>query len=323
MCIAQWYWCGLKLVEDETQKETLRLILDDSKTSADDVTATKIKHFNHQHNLHLSEEMEGDTYCYGCMQAISGPFYFYKHCDFVVHKSCSKLPIKTTHWSSSCLVVLYPYGIFRCYLCNLYSSGLSYSCEYYKHCVYLRCFALFDTLKHLGHEHPLFFDSNYKGNCSACGDQISYGYRCKHCDFALDWECILLPQTTGQKYDKHPLALTYHDGDDLSQCYCDICEEKRDPSYWFYCCRECNFTAYPECTLGQYPFIKRGIKFRHKDHPHTFVTVQSIYYYPICQECDEPCLDLAVECEEPKCTYINHFKCLRIEDYEFFPIIQE
>ena len=242
-------------------------------TSAEDVTATEIKHFSHQHNLQLSEEMKSDTYCDGCMGAISGPFYFCKQCDFFVHTSCAKLPMKKRYWHSPCLLVLFPYGIFKCFLCKFHSSGFSYYIEEIKRRFCLRCFSLSDTLEHQGHVHSLFCDFKYKGNCSACGDTMSFGYRCKYCNFALDWSCISLPQTTRQKYDKHPLTLTYHDGDDTSQYYCDICEEKRDPSYWFYRCPECNFTAHPKCTLGQYPFIKRGTKLRHKDHPQSLVSV--------------------------------------------------
>ena len=228
--------------------------------------------------------------------------------------------MKTRYWHSPCLLVLFPYGIFKCFLCKFHSSGFSYYIEEIKRRFCLRCFSLSDTLEHQGHVHSLFCDFKYKGNCSACGDTMSFGYRCKYCNFALDWSCISLPQTTRQKYDKNPLTLTYHDGDDTSQYYCDICEEKRDPSYWFYRCPECNFTAHPKCTLGQYPFIKRGRKFRHKDNPHSLISVQNVYYYPLCEECDEPCLDLAVECDEPECTYISHFKCLQFTISDFFPI---
>ncbi|XVF56000.1 hypothetical protein PTKIN_Ptkin06aG0081100 [Pterospermum kingtungense] len=103
------------VVEDQTQKETLRLVLGESNTSAEDVTATEIKHFSHQHNLQTSEEMmKSDGYCNGCMGAISGPFYFCKHCDFFVHKSCAKLPMKTRYWVVPWLLVLFPYGVFKC-----------------------------------------------------------------------------------------------------------------------------------------------------------------------------------------------------------------
>ncbi|XP_022748139.1 uncharacterized protein LOC111297778 [Durio zibethinus] len=306
-CAIDRYWLE-EMVEDQTQNETLRLILEDSMTSTEDVTATEIKHFIHQHNLQLSEEIKSDRYCDGCMRTITGPFYFCKQCDFFVHKSCAKLPMRTRYWLDGRLFVLFPYGILNCLLCKLYSSGFNYYFEELAQGVCLRCFALSDTLEHQGRRHPLFFDIKYKGNCSAYGDKMHDGYRCKDCNFALHWACISLPQTTKQKYDEHPLTLTYHDGDDPSQYYCDISEEKRDPSYWFYCCPECNFTAHPKCTLAQYPFIKRGIKFRHEDHPHSIVSVQHV------------CLDLGVECEEPECTYISHMKSFQLSASNFIPI---
>ncbi|XWS59282.1 hypothetical protein CRYUN_Cryun08bG0108000 [Craigia yunnanensis] len=194
------------VVEDQTQYETLRLILDDSMTSAEDVTATEINHFSHQHNLQLNEEMKNDAYC---------------DCDGCI-RACKPYRVPFT------FLFCFPCGIFNCVLCEFYSSGFNYFLEEYKQGVCLRCFALSDTFEHQAQEHPLFYDVNYEGNCIACKDEINAVYRCKACNFALNWTCNSLPQTTRQKHDKHPPTLTYHDGDDPSQYYYDICEEKRD-----------------------------------------------------------------------------------------------
>ncbi|XVF07379.1 hypothetical protein REPUB_Repub06bG0133700 [Reevesia pubescens] len=139
-CAIDEYWL-LEEGEDELQDETLY--------SAVDVSPTEIKHFSHEHNLTFSEEKINNTYCTGCMQIISGPFYDCKKCDFVVHKSCAKLPMKGRFWFSQ--------RVFTLQAC--------------------RTFIFPDTLKHQGHKHPLFYDYEYKGNCSGCGSKSIYAFR--------------------------------------------------------------------------------------------------------------------------------------------------
>ncbi|OMO79598.1 hypothetical protein COLO4_24368 [Corchorus olitorius] len=124
------------------------------------------------------------------------------------------------------------------------------------------------------------------------------------------------------KYDeKHLLALTYHDDNDYSAThYCDICEETRDPTPWFYRCATCDACAHVDCALGDKPFIKLGsiCKLEEEEdededednHEHTLTFVKKIYYYPECIKCGERCQDLAVECAEPECNYIAHWKCI-------------
>ncbi|XVF56001.1 hypothetical protein PTKIN_Ptkin06aG0081200 [Pterospermum kingtungense] len=138
--------------------------------------------------------------------------------------------------------------------------------------------------------------------------------RCKTCTLALCFKCFSLPQlTTRLKYDEHPLTLMV-----MVMIHVNIivtfAKRKENHLYGFIPVQ--NVALLPI----QYPYIKRGIKFGHKDHPHRLVIVQNDYYYPLCEKCDEHCVDLAVECEEPKCTYIGHFQCLRIEDSDSFPV---
>ncbi|OMP11917.1 Zinc finger, RING/FYVE/PHD-type [Corchorus olitorius] len=147
--------------------------------------------------------------------------------------------------------------------------------------------------------------------CHGCGEDVRHwAYYCKKCKYAVGPECLTLPTRAQHKCDeKHFLALTYHDENDYSAThYCDICEERRDPSLWFYRCATCDTFAHVKCVLGQYPFIKVGsiVKF---DDGTAGTFVKEIYYYPKCVDCGKPCQDLAVELGEPSCSSIAHFKC--------------
>ncbi|OMO68948.1 Zinc finger, PHD-type [Corchorus olitorius] len=311
-CVREKDWLRME-VKDVLSKETMGLVPDDkSGCSAEDVTDTEIKHFDHEHNLMLSEEKIEDTYCDGCMQTISGSFYFCKQCNFFLHNSCAKLPMKTKFWFSWSQYLLQKHSIFNCDLCDFWISGFSYISERGTTTCCLGCCARPDILTHEGHsQHPIFFDNKCEEKCTACGVQMSTKYRCKNNDFAIDHHCLSMPLTLKHKSDKHPLKLTYHDSDDPSQHYCDICEEKRDSAYWFYSCADCNFAAHSYCTLGEYHFINQGVPQQtiSDRHPHRLFTVKKVYYYPPCKVCDEPCLDLALECREPDCDYIIHWDC--------------
>ncbi|OMO68957.1 Zinc finger, PHD-type [Corchorus olitorius] len=309
-CVRGKGWLKME-VKDVSSQQTMGLTPNDhSMNSAEDVTSTEIKHFDHKHNLMLSEEeMIDEKYCDACMVTISGPFYSCEQCSFILHKSCAKLPMETHFWFSLSEYLLQEYSIFACHFCGFLISGFHYISERKTRRSCLRCCAIPDFFAHRGHEHPVFYDSDYIGNCTGCGNDMYDGFRCKNSDFAVDYQCIALPETIRHKGDKHPLKLTYHDGDDPSQHYCDICEEERDPAYWFYSCTDCSFTAHPNCTLGNHPFINQGITATFEFHPHPLVTVRKVYYYPTCEECHKPCLDLALECTEPSCNYIIHWDC--------------
>jgi hypothetical protein len=49
--------------------------------------ATEIKHFSHEHDLKLSDEVQNNKICDGCVRAIHPPFYSCGKCSFFLHKS--------------------------------------------------------------------------------------------------------------------------------------------------------------------------------------------------------------------------------------------
>ncbi|XVF62916.1 hypothetical protein PTKIN_Ptkin09bG0047100 [Pterospermum kingtungense] len=134
-----------------------------------------------------------------------------------------------------------------------------------------------------------------------------------------DSAMLALPLTSRHKCDEHPLALTYHESNDYSKYHrCDICEEKRDPKFWFYHCATCDTSAHPRCVLGRYPFIKAGSVYKEKDHPHPLIFVRKANNYPAaCRKCCEPCQDLALECPESTCNYIVHWQCVKPPDFSY------
>ncbi|XVF65533.1 hypothetical protein PTKIN_Ptkin09bG0256800 [Pterospermum kingtungense] len=267
--------------------------------------ATKIKHFKHIHNLLLSDEiMEHDQSCDGCMLPISNSFYSCSEleCDFLLHKACAELPKMKHVWHHDCRepVILTSDEIFICEICCYPSSGFSYECHECEEQTCLRFVIALTSGAQIcqGHEHPLLYYKGYQGKCSACGEVREGTFRCKGCDFALDYKCFSLPTRARHKCDEHLLALTYHDAYSYSECdYCDICEEKRDPNHWFYHCATCDTSAHIKCVLGRYPYLKLGGIYEiNKVHPHPLTYVKKIYYYPDCDKCGEPCQDFALEC---------------------------
>ncbi|GLU11030.1 hypothetical protein SLE2022_278020 [Rubroshorea leprosula] len=278
----------------------------------------EIKHFSHKHNLILSDDgVEDGQSCEGCMRSISTSFYYCAQCNFFLCKCCvHEFPKKMRHWSSSDLQELFFYSIFRCSDCGFWSSGFGYICK--ADCNWImciRCHEILDTriVNIEGHEHLLFFDHNYEGECCGCGGSWA-SFRCKDkkCNLCLNYRCLLLPETARCKYDDHALQLTYHDDHDLSQCHCDICEEYRDPKQWFYHCADCDVSAHLNCVLRQSPFVKLGKPFRIDDHEHPVTLVKIDFYPPKCNECGKPCRDdLSIQCPEPDCTYIFHWDCYR------------
>ncbi|GLT41189.1 hypothetical protein SLA2020_152720 [Shorea laevis] len=278
----------------------------------------EIKHFAHEHNLIFSDRgIKDGQSCEGCMRPIATSFYYCEDCDFFIHEGCARLLKKVRHWTSKYSMELLFYVIFRCTYCWLWNSGFGYKCDKYNRTMCIRCHEILDSCTVDRHEHPLFFDHKYKGNCHGCGYDFNFtgSFRCKDkkCKFAIDYKCLVLPNTARYKYDdNHPLTLTFHDDHHQSQCYCDICEEDRDPNRWFYHCADCDVSAHPDCVLRQSPYVKLGKPFRfanYRQHPVTFVKID--FNPPKCNECDKPCRDeLAIQCTVSDCNYVAHRDCL-------------
>ncbi|KAL4637145.1 hypothetical protein ACB092_03G059200 [Castanea dentata] len=57
--------------------------------------ATEIKHFSHNHDLKLTDEVQNNKICDWCVRAILSPSFYScveSNCSFFLHISCTKLP---------------------------------------------------------------------------------------------------------------------------------------------------------------------------------------------------------------------------------------
>ncbi|XP_059460243.1 uncharacterized protein LOC132189518 [Corylus avellana] len=218
--------------------------------------AEHIQHFSHQHGLILSNEgLMDDRLCDGCTRLISTPFYSCTQCDFFLHSKCAQLPHYKQHPLHPHVLKLIIYGHrqFQCTACKRCMSGFGYNCPSCGFLFDLQCCSIPETLKHEGHQHPLFLAVDSNRICSVC-NFTSYNKPCvlvcTHCDFSLGFECATLPLVARHKDDDHLLKLTYSAEAHCAEYYCLICEKERDPKRWFYYCAQCDFPADSQCVLG-------------------------------------------------------------------------
>ncbi|KAK7840226.1 hypothetical protein CFP56_016916 [Quercus suber] len=224
---------------------------------------TEIEHFSHEHDLKLTdEEVHNYEKCDGCVRAIFPPFYSCAKCSFFLHKSCANLPMKKQH-----LLHQHPLTLlqkpsrggksFSCDTCYQRCNGFVYTCVKCWFELDVQCSLVPEILTLESHKHPLLLSyTSFKQSCSSCGNERHLVFCCTSCNFALDFKCVTLPQTTRFKQHEHPFTLSYAAEDDSSEYYCDICEEERNPNHWFYYCADCTYPAHPKCILGEYPNLK-------------------------------------------------------------------
>ncbi|KAE8671672.1 hypothetical protein F3Y22_tig00111941pilonHSYRG00081 [Hibiscus syriacus] len=208
-------------------------------------------------------------------------------------------------------------------MCRYYRSGFYYkdrssNASYSYICI--KCASISHSFAYQADKsHYIFIVEHIEGKCNACCKDLwdDYGvYRCKDCTFCLDGRCLTIPRTARHKRDQHSLSLAYQDPDDYPlRHYCDICEERRDSWKWYYHCESCDNALHIKCVIGKYvigkySFIRVGSKYTYQDHPHPLTFVRKMHYYPECNDCGEPCQDLALECEEHGCKYIVHWTCI-------------
>ena len=219
--------------------------------------ATEIEHFSHKHDLKLTDEkVHNNEKCDGCVRAISPPFYSCAKCSFFLHKSCANLPMKKKHWIHQDPLTLRKKHS-RCRVCYQYCNGFFYDCDLCSFRIDVQCSLVPEIFTHEGHKHQLILSyTSFEQSCSSCDDRGYRVFRCTSCEFALDFKCATLPQTTSYKQHEHPFTLSYVAEDDSSEYYCDICEEERNPNHWFYYCADCTYPAHTKCVLGKNPNVK-------------------------------------------------------------------
>ncbi|KAA3481762.1 Protein kinase C-like, phorbol ester/diacylglycerol binding protein [Gossypium australe] len=261
-----WY----DIVDDELEetgellKNSAFVVIRETKLGENIVINTEIKHLSHHHNLIFSYDVEGDRYCDSCMLFISTSFYHCTQCDFFLHKSCVELPKKMYNWDIFTNVPS-PLISMRCGF--EFNNCFSYDCNLCEDYNCVPCLQISDTSTCQGHEHCLFFYEKYEGQCNCCGSNLKHAYACKECNFAVEYRCLRLRDKIQHKCDEHPLMLTYGEDNIYSGYhYCDICEQIRNPSHWFYHCVICDYSVHRNCVIDAYSYMKLGKTYTAKDH---------------------------------------------------------
>ncbi|XP_062172659.1 uncharacterized protein LOC133878166 [Alnus glutinosa] len=284
----------------------------------EDEELEELQHFDHDHKLIISRnevEVHDHKLCEGCVQSISVPFYSCEQCDYLIHSTCARLPLKKRHLSHPHLLTLsargqYIDGIVFCYACLRYSHGFAYTCHECDYSLDIQCCSIPKTFKYEGHQHSLFYALNLDEKCNAC-DRLKHnsgGFVCTKCNFALDLKCATLPLKVKYEYHPHSLSFTHTIAkNDSKEYYCLICEEERNPDHWFYYCAECNFTAHSQCIVGWDPYIKYGKTFITHLHQHLLTWVRKTKVSPPCDACGITFNgELALNCTQ--CKFIVHWK---------------
>ena len=179
-----------------------------------------------------------------------------------------------------------------CRVCKREGNGFNYSYETCRFSLDVSCSLILDILTHPGYEHRLLLLSiESKQNFSCCDAKIYPIFYCTICEFALDFKCATLPQTSRYKQHEHPFTLCYTAEYDSREYYYDICEEERDPKHWFYYCAKCDYLVHSKCILGKYPNIKFGNAYKFDWHPHPITFIEETKDHLECGICGCDCIE--------------------------------
>nr|KAJ0223758.1 hypothetical protein LSAT_V11C200081500 [Lactuca sativa] len=135
-------------------------------------------------------------------------------------------------------------------------------------------------------------------------------FRCDTCDIYIHPECALsLTETVRNKYDEHPMQLSYLPIEhDKSEYFCEICEEDLNHHASFYHCQDCAQSVHTACAPsilqceketytncnvwllyqgGVYDFvnIKFGGIYNANGHPQPLSFAQGIMFDGHCSKC--------------------------------------
>ncbi|KAJ0624525.1 putative chromatin regulator PHD family [Helianthus annuus] len=200
--------------------------------------------------------------CNGCVKPITTtPFYVCNHgCDFLLHEWCTRLPCALEnhpcHPQHKLVLFFSTTGTrlveFRCNICGLSCNGLGYSCSMCNYRVDVHCGFIPERITHEAHPNHVLsrLDHDAYRLCKACNVSTrGFFFGCSICDFYLDIKCALhLPKRIKNKYDKHPLELSYFPIENhKSEYFCEVCEEELIPEIWFYHCHACGQSIHSAC----------------------------------------------------------------------------
>ena len=155
---------------------------------------------------------------------------------------------------------------------------------------------------HERHPHPLyykFFTFSAVAKCDICHITRRHLLCCEECDFRLDFRCATLPKKVmKQRYDDHPLFLSYGENNVDGEYWCDVCEKRVDAKTWFYTCDACGVTLHVSCVVGDFSYHMPGplstVVSEYKMVPPAVVSLYKVVpntsiCRPLCSRCHTRC----------------------------------
>lgn len=226
-----------------------------------------IQYFWHDHPLELRSILsDSGSHCYVCRQSVSGYNYKCPKCNFFLHISCLKLPLKSVHP----LHQEHPLTLMRepandvdgqkvlCNKCTSPCSDFTYHCAACFFSLHLQCTLEPYTLMLDVHKHSLTFSSCPPNGylsfiCNICGEDGSYFCLfCKSCQFVVHIECSSVPATA--RYERHDhvfeLIPMKNIEDGTGEFYCTICEERVNVKGSVYYCADCEYIGHLRCIVS-------------------------------------------------------------------------
>ncbi|XP_039001962.1 uncharacterized protein LOC120128342 [Hibiscus syriacus] len=178
-------------------------------------------------------------------------------------------------------------------------------------------------IQHFKHTHNLQLSSFVGGcenSCDGCMLPISDPfYSCSQCEFFLHKTCVELPKKKHVWHHKcRQLSFSFQFIINVMNIFLNslimtIIVIQKVIIVIFVKKVEIHIVGF---IIVQYPFIKLGSIYEEYDHPHPLTFVKKSYYYPDCDECHEPCEDLALQCTKSGCNYIVHWNCVAPDDLQ-------
>ncbi|XP_050374618.1 uncharacterized protein LOC126792188 [Argentina anserina] len=247
----------------------------------------EFQHFNHDHPLLFNkhEASSQPALCSACEDPVLGPNYSCdQRCDFILHKSCAKLPREILqhpmHDKHPLLLLTAKsrsYSMFACDICRKSFKSFSYTCSECRFDIDIKCASNFKSmgcLLHFSHKHILTLTHNLSEggppvSCNGCLEQVlGPGYICKRnslrdssCSIVLHQSCAELPPEINHPMHQHLLKINQNGA---QECVCHACDQDCS-SRFTYNCFQCDFKLHLKCAADC-----KGFQHFNHEHPLLF-----------------------------------------------------
>ena len=191
-----------------------------------------------------------------------------------------------------------------CYACKRVCNGFVYICLACWFILDVSCSLISYILTHHGHEHPLLLSSiESEQNCSCCDSKIYPIFCCTTCEFALDFKCVTLPQSTNNMSMSIPLLFVILLKMILVNIIVKSVKKNVTQSIGSTIVQIAIILYIPNVFLGKIQISSHtydGHLFGGVNtfdcHSHTLTFIEEIINYPRCNKCNSSCKMLIYQC---------------------------